>query len=323
MQYWDIVTRSFRIAWRHKYLWLIALFSGEVGAGYNASFNQGTGGRTGTPSTAQIQQQVTTWVSEHVGLIVFLIVLWVVLAVAFFILAAVCEGATVRAAAEHDAERPFGLGWAWRSGVATMWVIIRFRLLLLALILPVVLILAGLVFGAVASIANNSGGASVGFVLLGILLGLAAIPYFIYLFFLDRFGSRAVILEQLGARAAIVRAHRLLFKRLGRALLVWLLAVAVSIVVGILFACVAALIAVPFALIGVALFASGSAAVVPLIVVGVVILLPIVLIVQGFLTAQGSTYWTLAFRRIDLEPPTPSYYQPVQPAPPPPPQVTS
>jgi len=249
--------------------------------------------------------------------------LWVVLAVAFFILAAVCEGATVRAAAEHDAERPFGLGWAWRSGVATMWVIIRFRLLLLALILPVVLILAGLVFGAVASIANNSGGASVGFVLLGILLGLAAIPYFIYLFFLDRFGSRAVILEQLGARAAIVRAHRLLFKRLGRALLVWLLAVAVSIVVGILFACVAALIAVPFALIGVALFASGSAAVVPLIVVGVLILLPIVLIVQGFLTAQGSTYWTLAFRRIELEPPTPSYYQPVQPAPPPPPQVTS
>ena len=300
MQYWDNVTRSFRIAWRHKYLWLIALFSGEGGAGFNSSFNQGTGGRTGTPSTAQIQQQVTTWVSEHVGLIVFLIVLWVVLAVAFFILAAVCEGATVRAAAEHDAERPFGLGWAWRSGVATMWVIIRFRLLLLALILPVVLILAGLVFGAVASI-----------------------PYFIYLFFLDRFGSRAVILEQLGARAAIVRAHRLLFKRLGRALLVWLLAVAVSIVVGILFACVAALIAVPFALIGVALFASGSAAVVPLIVVGVLILLPIVLIVQGFLTAQGSTYWTLAFRRIELEPPTPSYYQPVQPAPPPPPQVTS
>ena len=171
MQYWDNVTRSFRIAWRHKYLWLIALFSGEGGAGFNSSFNQGTGSRTGTPSTAQIQQQVTTWVSEHVGLIVFLIVLWVVLAVAFFILAAVCEGATVRAAAEHDAERPFGLGWAWRSGVATMWVIIRFRLLLLALILPVVLILAGLVFGAVASIANNSGGASVGFVLPGILLG--------------------------------------------------------------------------------------------------------------------------------------------------------
>src|SRR2546430_8838735 len=227
MQYWEVVTRSFRISWNHKYLWLIALFSGEGGAGFNYSYNQRTGGRpASTPNLTAIQQLVTTWITDHIGLIIVLAVVWLVLAVAFFILAAVCEGATVRAAAEHDAERPFGLGWAWRSGVATMWVIIRFRLLLLALILPVVLILAGLVFGAVASIANNSGGASVGFVLLGILLGLAAIPYFIYLFFLDRFGSRAAILEQLGARAAIVRAHRLLFKRLGRALLVWLLAVA-------------------------------------------------------------------------------------------------
>src|SRR5205807_9774719 len=136
-------------------------------------------------------------------------------------------------------------------------------LLLLALILPVVLILAGLVFGAVASIANNSGGASVGFVLLGILLGLAAIPYFIYLFFLDRFGSRAVILEQVGARAAIVRAHRLLFKRLGRALLVLLVAIGLGIALGILVACAFSIVALPLAIIGAALFASGSAAVGP------------------------------------------------------------
>ena len=109
MQYWDIVTRSFRISWDHKYLWLIALFSGEGGAGFNFSYNQRTTGTTVSP--AQFQQQVTTWISDHIGLIVFLIVLWLVLVIAFFILAAVCEGATVRAAAEHDAERPFGLGW--------------------------------------------------------------------------------------------------------------------------------------------------------------------------------------------------------------------
>src|SRR5207245_7134959 len=113
-----------------------ALFSGEGGAGFNSSFNQGTGGRTGTPSTAQIQQQVTTWVSEHVGLIVFLIVLWVVLAVAFFILAAVCEGATVRAAAEHDAARPFGLGTPWPTGVATSAVTTPHRQQLPAQLVP-------------------------------------------------------------------------------------------------------------------------------------------------------------------------------------------
>jgi len=321
MQYWDIVTRSFRISWNHKYLWLIALFSGEGGAGFNFSYNQRTTGTTVSP--AQFQQQVTTWISDHIGLIVFLIVLWLVLVIAFFILAAVCEGATVRAAAEHDAERPFGLGWAWRSGVATMWVIVRFRLLLLALALPVVLILAGLIFATAVSFINQNRGAGAGLVVLSILLALASIPYFIYLFFLDRFGTRAVVLEQIGARAAIVRAHRLLFKRLGRSLLVLLLAIAVGIALGILFACALAIVAVPLAIIGAALFASGSAAVWPLIVVGVLILLPIGLVVSGFLSAQSSTYWTLAFRRLDLEAPAPQfYYQPAQP-PQPPPQVTS
>ena len=321
MQYWDIVTRSFRISWNHKYLWLIALFSGEGGAGFNFSYNQRTTRTTVSP--AQFQQQVTTWINDHIGLIVFLVVLWLVLVIAFFILAAVCEGATVRAAAEHDAERPFGLGWAWRSGVTTMWVIVRFRLLLLALALPVVLILAGLIFATAVSFINQNGGAGAGLLVLGVLFALASIPYFIYLFFLDRFGTRAVVLEQIGARAAIVRAHRLLFKRLGRSLLVLLLAIAVGIALSILFACALAIVAVPLAIIGAALFASGSAAVWPLIVVGVLILLPIGLVVSGFLSAQSSTYWTLAFRRLDLEAPAPQfYYQPAQP-PQPPPQVTS
>src|SRR2546425_12386917 len=118
MQYWDIVTRSFRISWNHKYLWLIALFSGEGGAGFNFSYNQRTTGTTVSP--AQFQQQVTTWVNDHIGLIVFLIVLWLVLVIAFFILAAVCEGATVRAGSDHDDVWPFRLGCASGSGRATM-----------------------------------------------------------------------------------------------------------------------------------------------------------------------------------------------------------
>ena len=321
MQYWEIVTRSFRISWNHKYLWLIALFSGEGGAGFSYSYNQSTGRGTTTPNVAELQHQVTTWISDHIGLIVLLAILWLVLVVAFFILGAVCEGATVRASAEHDAERPFGLGWAWRSGVSTMWVMVRYRLLLVALALPIVLIVGGFIFAVAVSIANDNKGAAIALVLLTLLLVLAAIPYFFYLFFLDRLGTRAVVLEQIGARAAIVRAHRLLFKRLGRALLVLLLAIGVGIALGVLVACAVAIVAFPLAIIGAVLFASGSAPAWPLIVIAVIILLPITLVIGGFLAAQSSTYWTLAFRRLDLEPAQP-YYQPVQP-PPPPPQATS
>src|SRR6266702_2473488 len=162
MPYWENVTRSFRIAWNHKYLWLIALFSGEAG-GTNFNYSQSTPTRGGTSSAQQIsdaQASALTWLSDHASLVILLIVIWLVLVVAFFILAALTGNST-----------------------------------------------AG---GFIAA--------------LGLLL-LIAIPYVIYLTLLDRLGSRAIVLEQLMARAGLARGHRLLLKRLGRTLLVWLLSV--------------------------------------------------------------------------------------------------
>jgi hypothetical protein len=242
-----------------------------------------------------------------------------VLVVVFFFLGAVCEGATVRAAAEHDAERPFGLGWAWRSGVSTMWVIVRFRLLIAAIGLPLLLLFVGFAAAIVFAVMNNNPGAAGPLVGFGLLLGLVTIPYVLYVFFLDRFGSRAVVLEQLMARAGIARAHRLLFKRLGRSLLVWLLGLAVGIGLGIALACVLAIVLVPLFLIGAAIAVGNSAAILPLAIVGAIVVLPVALVVQGFVAAQSATYWTLAFRRLDLDyPPAPAYsYQPLPPPAPP------
>jgi len=323
MPYWENVTRSFRIAWNHKYLWLIALFSGEAG-GANFNYSQSTPTRGGTTSAQQIsdaQASALTWLSDHSSLVILLIVIWLVVIVAFFILAAVCQGATVRASAEHDAERPFNLAWAWRAGVSTTWVIVRFRLLILLLNLPVVAIVIGLLVAIFAALTGN-GTAGAFIALLGLLL-LLAIPYVIYLALLDRLGSRAIILEQLMARAGLARGHRLLFKRLGRTLLVWLLSVGVALVVGLLLACFLGLIFVPLILVGVAIGSSNSAALLPLVILGGLVLLAISLVIQAFLAAQSSTYWTLAFRRLDLDyAPAPAYqFQPPPgpPAPPPPP----
>ncbi len=323
MPYWENVTRSFRIAWNHKYLWLIALFSGEAG-GTNFNYSQSTPTRGGTTSAQQIsdaQASALTWLSDHASLVILLIVIWLVLVVAFFILAAVCEGATVRASAEHDAERPFNLGWAWRAGVSTMWVIVRFRLFLLLLNLPVVAIAIGFAVAIFAALTGNS--TAGGFIAaLGLLL-LIAIPYVIYLTLLDRLGSRAIVLEQLMARAGLARGHRLLLKRLGRTLLVWLLSVGVALVLALLLACFLGLIFLPLIFVGLAIGSSNSAAILPLVILGGLVLLAISLVIQGFLGAQSSTYWTLAFRRLDLDyAPAPAYqFQPPPgpPAPPPPP----
>ncbi|HEV1991496.1 MAG TPA: hypothetical protein VGR34_01365 [Candidatus Dormibacteraeota bacterium] len=305
MPYWQLVSRSFAIAWRQKYLWLLALFAGESGG---ASFNSGTSqpigstrGKGNAPDFSSVPHQVSNWFSQNLGLVVVVAVLFVLLLIAFFVLAAVCEGAVVRASAEHDAERPFGLRLAWRCGVQTMGTVIRLRLLLLVLVLPVLIVLLALFAGFLVALSNHNVGAAVAVGLVGLLVVLAAIPYSIYLGFLNLLGARAAVLEQLGARAALVRGHHLVRKRLGRVLLVWLVWIATAFVVGLCAAVVLAILVVPASLLAVVAFTTGSAAVWIAVAIIVLILAPIVLIVEGFVLAQGSTYWTIAFRRLEID----------------------
>jgi hypothetical protein len=318
VQYWQVVTGSFAIAWRHKYLWLLAVFAGEGGeSGFNYSGPPpGTSASQRIPNFAAIPQQLQSWLGQHVGLVVAVAVLLTLLAIALFVLGAVCEGALVRASAEHDADRPFGLAAAWRSGVATMWTIIRFRLLLLALGLPAFIIVIALVAGFVAAILNHSVAVAVSIGLIGALVLLAAIVYGIYLSFLDRLGTRAAVLERLGAMASVARGHRLLFARLGRVLLVWLLSIAVGFVVGVCAGIVLGVVSLPAIGAGIAAYSGGSPVFWIVIVVSVPILLAAGLVVGGFASAQSSTYWTLAFRRLELDQP-PAYGRLNQATPPP------
>jgi hypothetical protein len=314
MPYWEIVTRSFKISWRHKYLWLLALFAGESGGGFNfnsGSFTPpGSNGSNKAPDLNAINQQVLPWLAHNSGLIVAAAAIFILMAIAFFVLAAVCEGAVVRAAAEHDAERPFGLGMAWRTGRATMGAMIRFRLLVLVLGLPVLIVFALLAIGLVAAIARNNAAAIAVLVLIGVLFILATIVFVVALTFVNRLGARAVVLEQIGATAALGRGYRLLRKRLGRVLLVWLLSVAVGIALGICVAIAGAVLVVPAVVIGFAAYASGSSAWWLVIVLAALILLPIFLVISAFLAAQSSTYWTLAFRRLEIDQPAYAYGSP-------------
>jgi hypothetical protein len=317
MPYWQIVTRSFEIAWRHRYLWLLALFAGESG-GASLNFGQTQPFRTTTngnpPDFYGAAQQVSSWLANNVGFILLVTALLAVLYIAFFVFAAACDGALVRASAEHDAERPFDLGVAWRCGVATLGPVIRLRLVVLVLALPVFIVLLALAISALGAFLGHNYGGGVALLFIAFFVLLASIPYAIYLSFLSRLGTRAAVLEQLKARPALGRANHLLRQRLGRVLLVWLLEIAVGIVVGIAVGIVLAVIAIPLFVAGVAAYAGGSGSLWVVIVLGVAVLLPVTLIVGAFLAAQDSTYWTLAFRRLELDQP-PAYNYSYQPPP--------
>jgi len=159
------------------------------------------------------------------------------------------------------------------------------------------IVVAAITAGIILAIVSSNYGVAVAVGLLGLLIFLAAVVYAIYLGFLDRLGMRALVLEQVGARAALLRGHRLLSKRLGRVLLVWLISIATGIAVGICAAIVLAIPVIPITVVGIAAYSTGSPFFWIAIVVGTLIFLPIAFVVEGFVIAQSSTYWTLAFRR--------------------------
>src|SRR5262245_8493008 len=154
MQYGELITRSFQIVWRHRYLWLLAILGGADlnQAGFNASYSQST------QTAGSYPAQVTQFLHDHLGVILAGVSLAVVFALVYFLLSCVTTGALVRASAEHDAERPFGFGLAWRVGLGRFWSILGLRLLgiLIVLVILAVLVLLAL-FGFLAYQAGQSG----------------------------------------------------------------------------------------------------------------------------------------------------------------------
>jgi type III secretory pathway component EscS len=96
-------------------------------------------------------------------------------------------------------------------------------------------------------------------------------------------------------------------KRLARVLLAWLLSIAVAFVVGICVGIVLAVISLPAIAAGIAAYSGGiSPAFWLIVVVSAPILLGAGLVVGGFVGAQSSTFWTMTFRRLELDQATPA-----------------
>lgn len=306
MQYGEILTKSLAITWRHKYLWLLALFAGEGAAG---SLFTGSGGSTTRGNTTSTQTPAydwnvfTTWVSAHVLLLVSAVVFLAAISVILFVISAVANGALVRASAEFDAERPFTRGQAWNAGLATFWPVLKVKLFAVLVALISFVVIGGLLAGA-ALLAVN--GVTIGAVILGIvavLLILPAIPFSIIFGVVILLAVRGVALEGMGASAAVIAGFRTVQRRLGRIALLWLIDVVVSIGIGV--ATAIAAVALAFITAGVIVAAYLAGGTVVAIVVGAllgVIWLGLALTASGAIAAFTSTYWTLGYRRLDLEP---------------------
>jgi hypothetical protein len=140
--------------------------------------------------------------------------------------------------------------------------------------------------------------------IIGVLLVLAAIPFSIIFSVLILFMVREVVLRgQTNTSSALGQVLELMRRRPGRVTLLWLLSLLLGLATGLaMLGVTVASLLVFGGLAGVAYLAGGLTVA---IVAGIVLALPwlgILLVASGAVMAFISTYWTLGYTRLDLEP---------------------
>jgi hypothetical protein len=323
MQYGEAVTRAFTIIWRFKYLWLLAILGGAEASsgGFNPDFRSFNGlnslnrrgstfpdNGTAGPSPSEMGQQFSQFLQDNAGALILIGLFLLILVLAWFLLSCITTGALIRASAEHDAERPFGFGLAWRAGLRTFWSILRLALVgLLWGFLSLLLLTTFVVLGFVTYTAGQQT-ALIAVITIGILVTLLLILASIIVGIVFTLARRAIVLEQRGPLSALGRGFRLLQARLGRVLLVWLIQVGLQLAigVGVFVVTLLALIVAVLPIVVMAITTGPLGAVLIGIPIGFAFLVGSLLI-NGIAGSYISVYWTLAFRRLELEPQHPTY----------------
>ena len=304
MDYVQILTRALAISWRHKYLWLLAVFAGEattIGASFGSGSNRR--GSYDKVSGQAVWNQVTDWVSTHGTLLWTVGITLALLGIALFLISAVANGALVKAGAEHDAEQPFGLRQAWSAGVQSFWPVLRLKLFGLIVALSLAIVIGGLVLMTVVFALSGVVAAAVATGLLAGVLILAAIPFFIVFGVAIVLGVRVVVLEGKGASDGLRTALSLIWRRRGRVALFWILVCIAGIVASTVVGLALVVAALPIVALAVAAYFAGGLLLALATGLGLgAAWLIVVITFAGGVNAFTSTCWTVAYRRFDLEP---------------------
>lgn len=310
MDYLQILTRALAITWRHKYLWLLALFAGETttvglsfGSGSGSSGNSSHRYYGGSESAQAAWNQLATWTATHMTLLWTAGITLAVLGVALFLVSAVANGALVKAGAEHDADRPFGLREAWGAGVRTFWPVLGLKAFGLLVGASSVIVIGGLVVMTAVFAMSGAVAAAIGTGLLAVMLLVVAIPFFIVFGVAIVLGVRAIVLDGHGAADGLRTGMGLIRHRLGRVALFWLLVCLAGAAASVVVALALVVAALPILALTFTAYLAGGW-LLALAIGGALVAAWLVVVVTfaGGVKAFTSTCWTIAYPHFDAEP---------------------
>lgn len=288
MEYGKIINRAVSIVWENKFLILLgilaALGSGTLGGGGGGGGGGGNGSGQPFAEPGQFPDIDAAIAGLAIGVVLVLVCVLILVAIAFWVISTVARGGLIAGVDAIESGQKSSFRQAWRAGWEKVWTLLGIGFLpaLPGLFLFVVGVLALGTYGGIFALFGEEFAAPLGVAELGILVGIVAcivVPIVLVLSILRNFAERACMLEDLGVVDAYRRGASVLMANFGEALVLFLIQIGIFIVLGIL------------------LFLPG------IILVLCCLLWPLLLALQGAITASVSALWTLAWRTWTGTPP--------------------
>ncbi len=302
----EVLTRAWQIVWKHKVLWIFGILAscGQGGGGGNGGGNSGGGDNGFSPNLPPQLTQWTQWIENNLTqfiaiLVAILCIIWIVVA----FLSTIGKIGLIRGTAQAEGGAvSLIFGQLFSESMPYFW---RMFGLSLILALPILVFVVVLVVGALAfivpvSVSSGESSSALGaLAIVPIILGCVCllIPVMIVISMVFSQAARAIVLEELDVLPAISRGWEIFRANLGPIILMAIILGVISFVVG--FATVIPVMIMVFPAMF-AFIAGGAQSNTPWIFMGVCVCLylPVLILLNGILTAYAESAWTLVYMRL-------------------------
>jgi len=299
MDFGEVLGKAWCIIWKHKVLWIFGIFAGcgrgggggGGGGGRGWERNWESGEPFGSGAGSEIQRFLANagqWIGEHLWLVVLAALLLILLVVLSIFLSTIGRIGLIRGTFKADggAEK-LHFNELFRESMPFFW-----RVFLLGFLIG----LAVLVFFVPAAVLGVLT-AGIGFLCLLPLL-CVLVPVLWIVGIVVQQATAAMVIEELSMVDGVRRGWEVVKRNIGPVLLIWLITAVIGVVVGLVIAIPVLIVVIPAAI---AFAASrGELPTAALLVAGLcfALYLPILLVLNGILTAYIESVWALTFMRL-------------------------
>lgn len=288
----EVLSRAWQIIWRHKVLWIFGVFAGcSRGGGGSAGGGGGGAGPGGDrpfPEIERFFEQLGQWIDNNAWIIAVFVLLILALVILVIFLGTIGRIGLIKGTyqAEQGSERLI-LGELFSESMPYFWRVLGLSLLIGLMFL---LIFLPLIFFGVIT-------AGIGFICIIPLLCLL-IPISWAVTVVIEQANAAIVLEDLGIVDGLRRGWEVVRANVGTMIVMALILFIGSAVIGIVLAIPLIITVVPVA-IGLAA-AGGDRPALWLLTLGIcfAIYLPILLVLNGIVTAYVQSAWALTYMRL-------------------------